>query len=533
MHSNMLTAATILGGLGLFFFALHFLGQNLKLLAGQALRQRIARLTRNPAAGLATGTIMILITQSAAASVFVMVGLVRAGMMTLRQAQPVILGVSIGASLTVLFLTIDIRVAVMLLLGVSGILYAFGRPPAGRLAGAALGIALLFLGLQLMREGAAGLEGQDWFQSAVALTRGQPLLGFLIGAVLTVIAQSSVAVVVVMIAFQKAGLFGQAEAIMFVYGTNVGSSVLTYVLAGGLTGAARQVALYLVGFNFVAAVILVPLFYVETLLGLPLVAAAAQAVSADPGTQAALIYLIFNTAPVPLLLLGLGITERLLKRVAPETEVEQRARPKYLVGPLPDEAGIALRLVELEQARLIRLLISGLDALRAGAAPRALDDATEGFDTLAKSVQPAMDRIVSTANLRPEDYESVDAILRIQNNLEAVREALDGLSGALAHLRRAAPELRFPDAVVEGIDTILNVLDDVARGREPADIEMLLLMTSDDGNGARSVRSAYLAGEDAVAPADRVHLLAAANYCERLIWLAGEACRSYRALGSG
>ena len=102
----------------------------------------------------------------------------------------------------------------------------------------------------------------------------------------------------------------------------MGSSGLTYLLASGLTGVARQVALYLVVFNFLAALILVPLFYVEAGLGIPMVAAAVSAISEDPGTQAAIVYLIFNSIPVPFLLLALGGTARLLSRIAPETEIE-------------------------------------------------------------------------------------------------------------------------------------------------------------------------------------------------------------------
>ena len=68
------------------------------------------------------------------------------------------------------------------------------------------------------------------------MTQGQPALSFIIGALLSILAQSSLAVVVVMITFQKSGLFGLEDAIMFVYGANVGSSILTYFLAAKLTG---------------------------------------------------------------------------------------------------------------------------------------------------------------------------------------------------------------------------------------------------------------------------------------------------------
>ncbi|MCU9850543.1 Na/Pi symporter [Defluviimonas sp. WL0024] len=520
----------VFGGLGLFFFALHFLSRNLKMLAGQKLRQRIATLTSTSLSGLLVGAIMITVTQSAAAATFLLVGLVRAGMLTLRQAQPVIIGVAVGAGLTVLFLTVDIQLAVMLLIGISGVFYAYGRTPAMRIASVVIGVGLLFLGLQIMRQGAASLEDQEWFQSAVAATRGQPLLAFLTGAVLTILVQSSVAVTVVMIAFQKAGLFGQIEAVMFVYGANVGSSVLTYVLASGLTGVARQVALYLVGFNFVAAFLLVPLLYFELWAEVPLVLALVQALSADEGTQAALVYLVFNMLPAPFLLLVLGPTARLLARLSPETEVEQRAKPKYIDEKLPNEPGIALSLVELEQTRLIRLLMSALDRLRDTAPGKAFDETLEAFDSLASAISEATGQITAMPSISGETYETLDTIMRIQQNLVTARQAIDGLGGELSHLRRVAPELDFPASVVEGLDTIFHLLSDVANERGAEDLTILKQVTSDEGNGTKSVRNAYLAGDSAVDPTNRVHLLAATNYCERLIWLCGQTGRAYEKL---
>lgn len=527
MPSNLMIAVSIFGGLGLFFFALQFLSHNLRLLAGYSLRTRVAKLTASPLTGFGVGAMMITVTQSAAASVFLMVGLVRAGMMNLQQAQPVILGVSVGAGITVLFLTIDIQMAVLLLIGASGIFYAYGNASAVRIASVALGIGLLFLGLQIMREGAADLQLQPWFQTAIEITRGQPMLAFLIGAVLTIVVQSSVAVTVVMIAFQQADLFEETEAIMFVYGANVGSSVLTYLLASGLTGVARQVALYLVGFNFLAALILVPLLYVETSFGIPLAATLVTGVSDDPGTQAAVAYLVFNSIPVPFLFLSLSGSAKVLARIAPETVNEQHSKPKFLDGKLPKEAGLAFRLIELEQARLINPLKSALDAMRPDRTGPALDDALEAFDNLEGTVNNAVDVVTSSTNLAADDYDQLDAIQKVQGNLIAARQAMMGLATEIAYLRKNAPDLFFPDAMVEGLDTVLHVLADVAESREADDITMLNQMTSDDGNGIKSVRAAYLAGEDAVAPADRTHLLAAANYCERLIWLSSEICSGY------
>lgn len=532
MPSGVLIAATIFGGLGLFFFALQFLGENLKLLAGQRLRQRIAKLTATPASGLLVGSIMILTTQSGAASVFILVGLVRAGMMTLMQTQPVILGISVGAGLIVLFLTINIQIAILLLIGMSGVLYAYGKPSIVRLAGATVGIGLLFLGLQIMRQGASGLEQQSWFLSAIEMTQGQPFLSFTIGALLSILAQSSVAVVVVMITFQKAGLFGLEEAIMFVYGANVGSSILTYFLAAKLTGVARQVAYYLVGFNFISALLLVPLFFVEIWFDLPLVATLVEALSSNASTQSAIVYLVFNLAPVPLLLLALKPTARILEKISPETAVEEASKPKYLADKLPSEPAVAQQLIELEQVRLFGLLISGLNAMRVSHGERQRDEALDAFDSLSNAIEAAIHQLTSQPNMTSESFEHLDGVLKIQRSLDAARTAIQGLGTEIFYLRKNAPDLSFPDAVVEGLDTILHILADVARNRQQEDIDIVLRMTSDEGNGTKSVRTAYLAGEDRVGDGDRLHLLAAANYCERLIWLSAETCKSYQNLRS-
>lgn len=532
MPSGALIAATIFGGLGLFFFALQFLGENLKLLAGQRLRQRIAKLTETPGYGALVGSIMILITQSCAASVFILVGLVRAGMMTLVQAQPVILGISVGASLIVLFLTINIQIAIFLLIGISGILYAYGKPSIMRLAGATVGIGLLFLGLQIMRQGAFGLEHQAWFLSAIEMTQGQPILSFIIGALLSILAQSSLAIVVVMITFQKSGLFGLEDAIMFVYGANVGSSILTYFLAAKLTGVARQVALYLVGYNYIGALILVPLFFVEIGFGLPLVAHLVQTFSTDAGTQSAIVYLVFNLAPVPLLFLALKPTARILEKISPETAVEEASKPKYLAEKLPSEPAVAQQLIELEQIRLFSLLIAVLNTLRISHGERQCDEVLDAFDSLSKAIEVAIHQLTSKPNMTSEAFEYLDGILKIQRSLDSSRTAIKGLGSEIFYLRKKAPDSSFPDVVVEGLDTILHILADVAKNREPEDIDILLRMTSEEGNGRKSVRTEYLAGEKRVEEADRIHLLAAVNYSERLIWLSAETCKSYQNLQS-
>lgn len=527
----VLSAATeVLGGLGIFFFALQFLSKTLKQLSSQRLRQRIARLTERSGNGIAVGAVMITVTQSASASVFLLVGLVRAGMLTLRQAQPVLLGVNIAAGLTVLFLTLDIHPLVMSVLAASGIAYAYGTPRLQRLASAGIGIGLLFLGLHLMREGASIAQDQPWFDGIITQMLGQPVVSFCVAALLTVISQSSLAVVILMTALLDPQMPAPLEAMMFVVGANVGASILTYLMSSGLTGVARQVAFFQVGYNLLAAMISVPLLYVEALLNVPLMAALVQGMTADPGQQVALVYLAFNLAPFPLLLICLGPCARALRALAPETVIEQGSKPRYLTGPLPTDPRVALRLIELEQKRLISLLIRGLDTVRHDKTERAMAETQEAFRFLAAAITAAIDETTKLSALNAEYYDALEKILSIQNNLEAASGTLSGLVEELLVLRQAASGISFPTTATEGLDVILSVLADVARNREDDDIELLARMTDTKADSTRTVRAAYFSNEDALPAAERIHLLAAVNYCERLIWLSGEVCDAYRGL---
>ena len=89
-----LVIATLLAGLGLFFVGLKLLTENLKLLSGRRLRENISVWTRNPFFGLAWGGLFITITQSAAAATFIIIGMLRAGMLNVKQILPILIGMN-------------------------------------------------------------------------------------------------------------------------------------------------------------------------------------------------------------------------------------------------------------------------------------------------------------------------------------------------------------------------------------------------------------------------------------------------------
>ena len=109
-------------------------------------------------------------------------------------------------------------------------------------------------------------------------------------------------------------------------------------------------------------------------------------------------------------------------------------------------------------------------------------------------------------------------------------EAIGALCEQLRQLQKSQYGMRFTVVAIEGLDTILLSLIEVAKERASEEFALLESMTSEGAKGLKSVRAAYLAEEHRLEPAQRPLLLAAAGHCERLIWLFGEIGRRYMAL---
>ena len=521
----------LVAGLGLFFVGLSFLTEHLKMLSGRRLRERIAAWTKRPLMGVLWGGVFIAITQSTAATMFILVSMLRAGMVTVAQSLPMIIGVNVAAGLIVLILVFDIKIAILFLLGLSGIVYTSDKARGLRAAaGTIFGISLLFFGLNTMQAGVAPLAETDWFESALQWTKDSYLLGFAIGVGLSFLVQSSLAVVVLTIALQQSGLFSLNESIMIVYGGNVGSSVLSFVLSASMSGQSKQIAMYQTAYNFAGAIILVPLFYLEIYGAFPLVKFAAESITQSGAGQVAVVNMIFNLVPGVVLFVLLKPASRLLERLWPETFVEQASKPKYLHDRMAEDPDTALELVELEQCRLVEYLANALDTLRQGGGRTKLEAYQEAFTTLSGQIREAISDLSTSSKLSQDSFERLNNLMNIQQSLQSASEVLGDMQKEFAALEHSQIGARFVASAIEGLDTILLTLIDVAKERSTEDAQFLEMMTSEEGHGISNVRSAYLAEESNLDPDARMKLLAAANYCERLIWLFGSMGRHYMAL---
>ncbi len=249
----------LLAGVGVFIVGMNFMGDALERSAGSGMKKMLGKISNNRFSGLGVGAGVTAIIQSSSATSVMVIGLVNAGVMTLMQATPILLGAKIGTTVTGLLVALknDYFNMLMYLLAFSGVMMGFSKKEKVKLLGSLLGgLGLIFVGLEIMGSEQAFRNPLvlDMFQKA-SVSVNFPLLLVLIGIFFTALIQSSSAATGVIITMVGAGAIQLDLALFLVIGANVGTCV-TALLAGiGGNANARRVALIHLTFNAIGAVI--------------------------------------------------------------------------------------------------------------------------------------------------------------------------------------------------------------------------------------------------------------------------------------
>ena len=365
----------ILGGVGLLFAGMWLVSENLKALTGPRLRLLASRMANNRFAGFGWGTLAGAITQSSPAVTFITISMLRAGLISPRQGYPIALGAQLGVGLILFIVTVDIRVVALFGLGVGSIFITRVHRANYREAGAMLfGVSEMLFGLALIRESAAPLASQPWFQVGLDISTRSLLLSLLIGALLTFIVQALVPVVAFGIGLAAAQLVGVEQVLMYIYGSYVGLAVSVLFLSANMRGTARQLGMFWAFQCKFSAVILVLLLYVEVYAGIPLVVAAVTALDIGLGPQMALAVILFAMPSRIVVLAAPDWTMRLFSRIWPASPEDVTSQPHFIHDLAMDDVETALDLAKLEQKRVLAMFSDYLDLARTGRPPGSLRD---------------------------------------------------------------------------------------------------------------------------------------------------------------
>ena len=401
---TIFNALTLVGGLCLFLFGMNLMGQALERRAGGRLRTLLDKMTSRVMLGFLTGLGVTAIIQSSSATTVMVVGFVNSGLMTLRQAINVIMGANVGTTVTAWFLSLAgidsgslwvqlLKPAsftpVLALIGI--IFYMFCKDTRKKDTGLILlGFTTLMFGMETMSGAVAGLRDVPAFTN-LFLAFTNPLLGVLVGALVTAVIQSSSASVGILQALSVTGGVSYAAAIPIIMGQNIGTCVTALLSSVGTNKNARRAAIVHLLFNVIGVTVLLTAFCIVK-------AALSPALLDEPATMygIAIVHSVFNILCTAMLLPAGGLLERLAMRLVPDGKSADETAEL-------DKRLLATPSLALQQART---LAGGM----ASCAARALENALTAFDAYT----PQLAQSIREDEERCDHYEDIIGTYLVQ-----------------------------------------------------------------------------------------------------------------------
>ena len=342
---------SLLGGLALFLFGMDIMGKALEKQAGGQLQKILSKLTDNPLKGFFLGLGVTAVIQSSSATTVMVVGFVNSGIMELHQAIGIIMGSNVGTTVTSWILSLsglqgDGFWITMLkptsfspILAFIGILLYMGKNEKRKGIGTILiGFAVLMTGMTTMSSAVAPLQNETWFTN-LFVRFSNPLLGVLVGAIVTGIIQSSSASVGILQALSSTGVITYGSAIPIIMGQNIGTCVTALISSVGATKNARRAAMVHLYFNIIGVTLFLAVFY-----GLNLVLDFSFIHETVTPWGIAVVHSIFNlTATAVLLPFANGLEKLAILTIPDDAEKESFA--------LLDERLLNTPAVAVERAR--------------------------------------------------------------------------------------------------------------------------------------------------------------------------------------
>ena len=512
----------IVGGLGLFFVGMWLVSENLKALSTRRIREKIASYwLTNRFTAFVYGVLAGGVTQSTVALTFIVIGILRANLTTTERAFPFVVGANIGVASLVFFVSFSVDVAALYSLGVASLIMLSDRAVRYRSTGTVLfGVALVFIGLGMIKGSAGALSAEPWFEEFLRLLGDSLWISFFLACILAFIVQSSVAVMVFAISMAAAGLFPPEPVIMIIYGAGLGSSCTTLVLSVKMRGVSRRLAMFQFMFNIVSCVVFVPMLYIETWTGLPLMKALVLSVPLEIGGQLALLALLTDVFTGIALMAVMPLAVDFYSRRWPATREDDMSQVAYIHSRGHADVSTALELAALEQRRVISSFSSYLDSVRRGTAYTSLRDSVR---QLLGEIDDFLD-LVRTRHPGHE-IEGVNSMLTRHRLIVWLEEEFGDLCEILERLPDDEDVGGLRDGLLEGIDAVVQSIVEGLTSEEPEDWAMVVQITGDRSELLRRIRSRYISNETSLSDTAQADFLTATNTAAEIFFLLSRLTR--------
>lgn len=399
----MQTLLNILAGIALLVWGTHIVRSGMLRVLGGDLRKIIASSVSNRGSAFAAGLGVTALVQSSSATALIVSSFVGQRLMPLAPALAVMLGADVGTSLVVQVFSFDLSWLAPLAIALGVVLHLSRKATrAGQVGRIAIGIGLIITALQMIMAATRPITAAYGADGIFATLAGDPMLDLLLGALLTVLAWSSLSVVLLASAFVAGGVFGLEAGLFLVLGANLGSGMLAMLATSGARPAGRRVAIGNLAFKLAGC-----------LLAVPLIGPIQQAlllVDGDPGRMIVNFHLLFNVMLAVALIGFTGPIARLAQWLLPdETHGARRSEPRHLDAAALQTPALATANAAREALRIADLIETMLEGVlsvirnnegRLAREIKRMDDEVDDLYTaikfyLAKLSREALDEVDS------------------------------------------------------------------------------------------------------------------------------------------
>ena len=437
MNENVKVVFGLIGGLALFLFGMNSMSDALQKAAGEKMKKILGFLTRNPIMGALAGALVTAVLQSSSATTVMVIGFVSAGLMSLPQAISVIFGANIGTTMTAQLMAFKISNYIYPIIFIGFMLNFVGKKEKVKNIGMVIfSFGLLFEGIEIMGEVMKPLAGSPVFVDLMGKVSSVPVLGVVLGAVMTLVVQSSSATIAVLQNFaSQAGpdgvssVIGLTGAIPILLGDNIGTTITALLASIGQSKNAKRTAIAHSIFNISGSCVFIFL--------IPWFAKFVQFISPKGNEvdvisrQIANAHTTFNIVCtlvwLPLIPLMVKIVTTIIRG---DDKVQKTAfEPKYLDMKVVEQPAAAMVLVSKELNRLSELAESLLTGLKASLTADKTSETYLHFKEnleivqhFQESVSDYITRLFSSGNLTEQQSEYTAGLLFINNCIQRIAE---------------------------------------------------------------------------------------------------------------
>ncbi|TMS59776.1 Na/Pi cotransporter family protein [Imbroritus primus] len=452
---------SLMSGVALLVWGTHMTRKAMLHAFGARLRGVLAAGTAHPARGFLAGLGVTALIQSSSATALMTSAFVADGLVTLSAALPIVLGADVGSSLMALVLSVDVSwlSPLLLLLGIGLHLWGKNRPVAqfGKII---IGLGQITLALQLIRQYAAPLVHAGVVRAVFAALGDDMLLALAIGAMVTVAAYSSLAVVLLTATLTAGGVITPATALPLVLGANLGSGLLACFVNAGARRAAKRVSLANLLFRLTGVLMVLPWLGNDRVPGW--LTSLAGTIAATPGTVPIVFHAVFNLAVALAFIWAVRPLAALCQRLLPDAEptAEGDGGPRYLNPIDLQQPVLAMGNASREVIRIGEMVEQMLSGIRRAIVAndraacshcRTLDDR---IDALYASVKLYLTE-VDQGSLRQEELQRWHEIMLMNIHLEYAGDIGDRILADLGQ-RKIGRNLGFS---AEGQAELLELCD--------------------------------------------------------------------------